>query len=114
VIGGDAEVRVAVLDHLENGLQYADDGAVGAVFAFGKPTQPVEVTEEFVSAVDEVNDHFASMLIGSMPPNKKFRKTKRQKWVSNTKQKSSKSPVPKFTRRRNRFADAQQNLQVAA
>lgn len=45
-----------MVDHLENGLQHADDGAIGAVFAFGKPAQAVEVAEEFVSAVDEVND----------------------------------------------------------
>jgi len=36
----------------------ADDCAVRAVFAFGKPAQTVEVTEEFVGAVDEMNDHF--------------------------------------------------------
>ena len=56
VVGGDAEVRVAVLDHLENGLQHADDGAVRAVLAFGEPAQAVEVTEELVGAVDEMND----------------------------------------------------------
>ncbi len=41
VIGGDAEIRGAVLvfNYLENGLQYADDGAVRAVLAFGKPAQ---------------------------------------------------------------------------
>ena len=46
-----------MVDHLENGLQHADDGAVGAVHAFVEPAQAVEVTEEFVGAVDEVNDH---------------------------------------------------------
>jgi hypothetical protein len=50
-----------VVDHLEHGLQHADDGTVRAVFAFGKPAQPVEVAEELVSAVDEVHDHFGSM-----------------------------------------------------
>ena len=49
-----------MVDHLEHGLQHADDGAVRAVFAFVEPTQPVEVTEEFVSAVDKVNDHFGN------------------------------------------------------
>jgi hypothetical protein len=34
-----------VVDQVENGLEYADDGAVGAVFALGKPAQTVEVTE---------------------------------------------------------------------
>jgi hypothetical protein len=41
-------------------LEHADDGAVGAVLAFGEPAQAVEVTEEFVGAVNEVNDHFGS------------------------------------------------------
>ena len=43
-------------DHLEHGLQHADNGAVRAVQAFVESAQTVEVTEEFVSAVDEVND----------------------------------------------------------
>jgi hypothetical protein len=46
---------------LENGLQHADDRTVGAVHAFGEPAQAVEVSEEFVSAVDEVDGHFESM-----------------------------------------------------
>ena len=50
-----------MVDHLEHGLQHADDGAVRAVLAFGKPAQPVEVTEELVGAVDEMDDHFGSM-----------------------------------------------------
>jgi hypothetical protein len=43
---------------LQHTLQHADDRAVGAIFAFGKPSQPVKVPEEFVSTIDEVNDHF--------------------------------------------------------
>jgi hypothetical protein len=46
-----------VVDHLEHGLQHADDCAVWPVFAFVEPAQAVKVTEEFVSAVDEVHDH---------------------------------------------------------
>ena len=57
VVGGDAEVRVAVLDHLKHGLQHANDRAVRAVHAFVEPAQAVEVTEQFVGAVDEVDDH---------------------------------------------------------
>ena len=49
-----------VVDHLENGLEYADDRAVRTIFAFVKSAQAVEVTEEFVSAVDEVHDHSPS------------------------------------------------------
>src|SRR5437764_1276093 len=36
VIGADAEVRVAVLEHLENGLQYTNDRAVRPILAFRK------------------------------------------------------------------------------
>ena len=40
VIGGDAEIRGRrSRQHLENGLQHADDRAVGAVLAFGEPAQ---------------------------------------------------------------------------
>jgi hypothetical protein len=49
-------------EHLEHGLKHADDSAVMAIRAFGKPAQTVEVTEEFVSTVDKVHDHFGSML----------------------------------------------------
>src|SRR4029434_4903971 len=59
VAGGEREVGVAVLDHWEDGLQDADDGAVGAVHTFVEPAQAVEVTEELVGAGDKVNDHFA-------------------------------------------------------
>ena len=57
VVGGDAEVRVAALDHLEHGLQHTDDSAVRTVLAFGKPAQAVEVTEELVGTVDEMTQH---------------------------------------------------------
>src|SRR5213076_1769680 len=58
VVGGDAEVSVAALDHLEHGLQHADDSAVRAVHAFVEPAQAVEVTEELVGTVNEMDDHF--------------------------------------------------------
>ena len=34
-------------------------------FAFGEPGQAVEVTEEFISTVDEVDDHCGSMWIST-------------------------------------------------
>jgi len=43
-------------------LLFADVTIRNGVLAFGEPAQTVEVTEEFVSAVDEVHDHFGSML----------------------------------------------------
>ena len=60
MIGRDTKVNAVVLQHLKNGLQHADDGAVRTVFAFGKPAQAIEVTKEFVSAVDEMHYHTAS------------------------------------------------------
>ena len=42
VVGGDAEDACGVLDHLEDGLGTADDGAVGAVHAFVEPAQAVK------------------------------------------------------------------------
>ncbi len=62
MVGRDPEVDPAALDQLEHGLQHPDDRAVRAVLPFGKPAQTVEVTEELVSAVDEVNDHSGLML----------------------------------------------------
>jgi len=76
MIGRDTKVNAVVLQHLKNGLQHTDNGAVRTVLAFGKPAQAIEVTEELVSAVDEVNDHFAvrvkpiSSLHDQRPPTK--------------------------------------------
>ena len=57
MIGRDADVRRAVLEHLQHRLQHADDGAERAVDAFVETPQAVEMTEQLVGAVDEVNDH---------------------------------------------------------
>ena len=51
-----------MVDHVEHGLQHANDSTVRAVFAFGKPAQAVEVTEELVGAVYKMYDHFGPML----------------------------------------------------
>ena len=56
VIGSDADMRCAVLDHLHDRIENAGDGAerrIGLV----KTAQAVEMTKEFVGAVDEVDDH---------------------------------------------------------
>jgi len=52
VIGGDADVRGAALDHLQHRVQHAGHGAVGFVFALVEPPQAIEVTEQLVRAVD--------------------------------------------------------------
>ena len=62
-----------MVDHVEDGLQHADDRAVGTVHAFGEPPQSVEMTEELVSAVDEVNDHFGNAGKGDRACNSRWR-----------------------------------------
>ena len=57
VIGRDADVRGAFLDHLQHGVEHADDGAEGQVLALAEAAQAVEVSEQLVRAIDEVNDH---------------------------------------------------------
>src|SRR3954467_6667373 len=57
VVRGDTEVSFPSLEHLQNGGEHADDGAVRAVDAFVESAQSIEVTEELVSPIDQVNDH---------------------------------------------------------
>ena len=86
VVGGDAEIRgtVLVFDHLENGLQHADDCAVRAVLAFGEPAQAVEVTEEFVRAVNQDGLITARQAKTTRPreakPFTRLRGTNRRRW----------------------------------
>src|SRR6185437_7262356 len=60
VIGCDADVRRALLEHLQDRLQHADDAAERAV-GFGESPQAVEVPEELVSAVDQMDDHLRAL-----------------------------------------------------
>ena len=57
VIGGDAEVGGALLDHLEHGVQQAGDGAEGLVLALVEAAQAVEMAEQLVGAVQDMDDH---------------------------------------------------------
>jgi hypothetical protein len=57
VIGGDADVSCAVLQHAKDGSEHSGDGAKRWI-SFLETPDAVEVPEEFVSAVDKVNDHF--------------------------------------------------------
>ena len=50
-----------MVDHLEHGLQHADDSAVRAVHAFVEPAQPVEMAEELVGPVPQPFDRCAGM-----------------------------------------------------
>ena len=62
-VGRDANVCLVAFDHLQNTLQDADDGPVGTVLPFGESAQTVEVTKQFVSAVDEMNDHLEEVTV---------------------------------------------------
>ena len=57
VIGGDAEMGRVLLDHLENRVEHAHDRTVGLVLPLVEAALAVELAEEFVGAVDEVDDH---------------------------------------------------------
>jgi hypothetical protein len=60
VIGGHPDVCCAALDHLQYGVQYPDDGAEFLIPPIVEPALAVKVAEEFVGAVNQVNDHDAS------------------------------------------------------
>ena len=58
VIGRDADVRRAALDHLAaRCCSTPSDGAEGLVLPLAEAAQAVEVTEQLVGAVDEMDDH---------------------------------------------------------
>ena len=61
VIGRDADMRRALLDHLQHRLQHAAHGAERAVLALVEAAVAVEVAEQLVGAVDEVDDHRVGM-----------------------------------------------------
>src|SRR6185295_10974312 len=56
VIGRDAHVSRALLDHLQQRLQHADHRTERCVLAFVKATQAVEVPEQLVGAVYDMHD----------------------------------------------------------
>src|SRR5215470_2016705 len=63
MIGGHPEMSGALLDHLEHGIQHADDRAEGAISSLVEAARSVEVTEQLVGAIDQVDDH-----AGPTPP----------------------------------------------
>jgi hypothetical protein len=66
VVGRDAEVRGALLEHLQHGLDDPDHSAEGAVLPPGEAAQSVEVPEELVGAVDDVNDHAKARVLAGV------------------------------------------------
>src|SRR5262249_44473852 len=57
MVGGHTEVSGAFLDHLEHGIQHADDRAEGTISSLVEAARSVEVTEQLVGAIDQVDDH---------------------------------------------------------
>ena len=57
VVGRDADVRRAALDHLEHGVQHAGCRAERLAVALAAAPPAVEVAEQLVGAVEQVDDH---------------------------------------------------------
>ena len=57
VVGGNADVGRALLDHLEHRLQHTDHRAERPVAALSEAAQAVEMAEQLVGAVDQMDDH---------------------------------------------------------
>ena len=57
VIRCHANVRCSLFDHLQHTVEHAQHGAERLVFPFIESALPVEMTKEFVGAVDEMDDH---------------------------------------------------------
>ncbi len=56
VIGRDADMRGALLDHLQHGVQYAGDRPYGTIFAVGEAAKAVEMPVQLVRTVQQVDD----------------------------------------------------------
>jgi hypothetical protein len=52
MVGCNAEVRRSLFDHLQRGVEDGDHGAVLGVLTFVETTQPIEMPEQLVRAVD--------------------------------------------------------------
>src|SRR6185437_13459741 len=61
VIGRDTYVRCFVFEQLRHGRQHAGDRAERRI-SFLEATNAVEVSKQFVGAVDQMNDHGEAML----------------------------------------------------
>src|SRR5262245_54710612 len=57
VIGRHADASCPGLDHLQHRMQHTDHGAEGPILAFGEAAKTIKVAEQFVRAIDEMNDH---------------------------------------------------------
>src|SRR3954469_3434979 len=62
MIGRDADMSGAGLDHLQNGAKHAKDAAERGVLALGESASTVEVSKELVRAVDEMDDQRAGLV----------------------------------------------------
>ena len=60
VVRGDADVSATGFQQLQNGLEDLDDSAIRRSLPFGKATQTVEVTKQFVRPVNKMDYHSPS------------------------------------------------------
>jgi hypothetical protein len=56
MVGGDADMALALLEQVHHRAEHADDGTEGPVLAFRETAQAMKVAEQLVGSVDEVND----------------------------------------------------------
>jgi len=71
VIGSDANVCCAFINHLQYTMQYADSRAKWFVLALVESPLPVKVAKEFIGPVDKVNDHSVCLRLGFIPEGRK-------------------------------------------
>jgi len=60
VIRRYTNVRRSLLDHLQNGIEDTDHRTEGPILAVVEATKPVEVPEQFVGAVDKMNNQIVA------------------------------------------------------
>ena len=57
VIGRDADMRCAFLDHLQYRVEHTDDRAKGLIRALVEAAQAIKVAEQLVGAINKMHDH---------------------------------------------------------
>lgn len=57
MVGGYANVRCAVFNHLQHAVKYANKSTGRFVFPFIETALPVEMPEQFIRTINQVNHH---------------------------------------------------------
>ena len=65
MIGGYAQVRGTLVDHLHHGIEHPGNRSESSLLPRGEATQSIEMAEELVGSVDQMNDHDVSFDVRS-------------------------------------------------